>query len=234
MAAELQLPILPSRLYRYRSLTRSGSATAEEISSIRDGYLFGADFSVMNDPMEGLFRSSSLLRKHPDYRRAFKRVQDRKNALGIVCFSETYESMLMWAHYADNFRGVCFGYSSTELEKALPGGSRLVRLAYLDKPPRLSTKDLDQLGTATRRILSQKQYNWAYEREWRVLAPGTGPISYAPAQPLRNIYLGSRIPDAQKELLLDAVRHLHDISIYQMNLDGYVPEWDKMDISRGR
>jgi hypothetical protein len=71
MVAEIQAPIIPTRLYRYRSLSRTGTATAEEIASIRNKYLYCADFTKMNDPMEGIFQSSSLLRDAPDYRRCF-------------------------------------------------------------------------------------------------------------------------------------------------------------------
>jgi hypothetical protein len=233
MAAKLQLPILPSRLYRYRSLTRSATATAEEISSIRDGYLYCADFSVMNDPMEGLFRSSSLLRAHPDYRETVERIKDGKLGVGIACLSETYENMLMWAHYAGNFSGICFGYSSSELIDGLPGNTKLIRVAYLDKPSTIRPNDLAQLPAVARRTLSQKQYSWAYEREWRLLAPVTGRISYVPARPLRNIYLGPRISEPQKDLLLDAINDF-DVSIYQMSLNGYVPDWEEVDIRARR
>jgi hypothetical protein len=229
MAADLELPLLPTRLYRYRSLTRSGTAAAEEISSIRDGYLYCADFSVMNDPMEGLFTSSSLLRAHPNYRTTVDDIKARKLGFGIACFSETYENMLMWAHYAGNFAGVCFGYSSKELVKGLPDNTKLVRVAYLDRPPRISTRDLSNLRSVARRTLSQKQFDWAYEREWRVLARQTGRAPYAPIRPLRSIYLGPRISDPQRDLLLTAVSGL-DVSIYQMSLYGYEPVWDEVAI----
>src|SRR5262249_24274754 len=72
----------------------------------------------------------------------------------------------------------------------------LVRVAYLDKPPTVRTSHADQPRTTARRILSHKQYNWSYEREWRVLAASIGRISYEPDQPLKTIYLGARISAA--------------------------------------
>lgn len=119
MSADLELPILPTRLYRYRSLSRSGTAMAEELSSIRDGYLYCADFSMMNDPMEGLFTSSSLLRRHPDYRVIADDIKSQKLDFGIACFSESHENMLMWAHYAGNFSGICIEYSTKHAHRRL-------------------------------------------------------------------------------------------------------------------
>src|SRR5208282_983690 len=134
--AEVQPPIVPARLYRYRSLTRSANATAQEIASIRNQYLYCAEFTLMNDPMEGVFRSSRLLRSSPKYRNTLRRIRDRKSNVGIACFSETYKNMLMWAHYAGNFEGVCFGYSTNDLISGLPGNASLVRVTYVDEPPR--------------------------------------------------------------------------------------------------
>ena len=54
--AQVRAPIVPSLLYRYRSLIRSPTALEEETASIRDNYVYCAKFSSMNDPMEGFFR----------------------------------------------------------------------------------------------------------------------------------------------------------------------------------
>jgi len=39
-----------------------------EMEAIEDGYLFCAAYRTLNDPMEGLFSSSKLLRESEDYR----------------------------------------------------------------------------------------------------------------------------------------------------------------------
>ncbi len=233
--AKVQAPITPTRLYRYRSLDRSPNAFAEEISSINNGYLWCADFTAMNDPMEGLFRSSALLREADNYRETLRQLGDRKSNVGIACFCEANDHMLMWAHYAGNFKGICFGYSTQALLKALPKDAILVRVAYVDKPPRLSITNLGDMKEAARHVLSQKQYNWSYEREWRVLAtPGE---VYCDRESLREVYLGTRISDQQRELIEQAVRalnsrkmHTKSIKMYTMELDGYSPTWDEVDV----
>lgn len=47
---------------------------------------------------------------------------------GIICFSETFEEPLMWAHYADTHKGLCFGFEvSKEIEE------NLTRISYVSK-----------------------------------------------------------------------------------------------------
>jgi hypothetical protein len=84
--AQVRAPIVPNRLYRYRSLNRSSTALEEEVSSIRNHFLYCAKFSLMNDPMEGFFRPSKLLRGKINYKRIVQSVTDAKSEIGIACF----------------------------------------------------------------------------------------------------------------------------------------------------
>ncbi|WP_323094392.1 DUF2971 domain-containing protein, partial [Aeromonas hydrophila] len=34
------------------------------------------------------------------------------NSCGVASFSETQRNLLMWAHYANNHKGICIGYST--------------------------------------------------------------------------------------------------------------------------
>jgi len=81
----------------------------------------------------GFYRPSRILQGQSNYKRIIRKITDSKSGIGIACLSETYDNTLMWAHYAGNYTGVCFGYSAKKLLKGLPGAS------------------------AARRILSQKQ-----------------------------------------------------------------------------
>ena len=117
------------------------------------------------------------------------------------------------------------------LQEGLPDGTSLVRLAYLDKPPTVTINQANRVRSTTRKILSQKQYSWAYEREWRVLAHTKGRVSYEPEEPLREVYLGSRITEAQRDLLLTAIADM-DVKVYMMGLDGYEPVWESVAVRR--
>jgi hypothetical protein len=182
----------------------------------------------MNDPMEGYFRPSRVLKGQKDYKKIVKRITDSKSDIGIACFSETYEHPLMWAHYAGNYTGICFGYASTTLLDGLPDSAALVHLAYVDKPPLIYPSHARDSASAARRVLSQKQNNWSYEREWRVLA-NVGEISYSPEYPLRDIFFGSRIDANHRELFLDAIAGKR-IKAYMMEVDGYNFYWEELRV----
>ena len=101
--ATIKYYVRPQRLYRYRSLKH----LEREIDAIEDGYLFCAPYTELNDPMEGLFSSSHLLRESEDYRAIRNAIRENKAQIGMCSFSEVHDHELMWAHYADQFRGIC-------------------------------------------------------------------------------------------------------------------------------
>ena len=226
--AEVQEPIVPTRLYRYRSLIRSSTALAEEIASIRERYLYCADFKRMNDPMEGFYEPSRILEGHADFSRIVRRITDSKSGIGLACFSETYENALMWAHYAGNCTGVCFGYMTRWLLESMQHNVFLARLSYVDEPPLIYPNHALDASSAARRILSQKQYSWSYEREWRLLA-GLGKVPYKSGHALTAIYFGSRISFQHRSELLSAIHGL-PIEAHEMEIDGYRFSWTPIEI----
>ncbi len=49
----------------------------------------------------------------PAWRQTYREILNAKRAIGIACFTETYDNELMWAHYAHNYSGICIAYSSS-------------------------------------------------------------------------------------------------------------------------
>jgi len=225
--AEVQRPIVPSRLYRYRSLTRSNDAVQEEISSILKNYLYCSNFTRMNDPMEGFYQPSKILKGKSDYRDIVREITNSKSVAGIACFTETYEDVLMWTHYADNYSGMCLSYSSKELLSGLPNHVNLVRLAYVEEPPIIYPSQVANVESAAIQILSQKKYNWAYEREWRVLGP-VGQVTIGRIQAVKAIYFGSRVNLSHRQKILTKIQGT-DIKAYMMDVDGYKHTWEPIN-----
>jgi len=224
----LQPPIVPSRLHRYRSLVRNAHAIDEEIESVLENYIYCADFSRMNDPMEGFYRPSKLLKGSADYRAILRDITNSKSDVGIACFSETDENVLMWTHYAGNYTGICISYSGSELLKGLSDSASLVRLAYVDEPPMIFPSHAQNADNAAVRILSQKKYNWAYEREWRILAT-VGKVSLGRAKAVKRISFGSRIDPVHRDKILNAIRGTN-IEAYSMEIDGYDHTWESIAV----
>ena len=99
----------------------------------------------------------------------------------------------------------------------------LVRLAYVDDPPLIYPSQVSNINTAATRILSQKKYNWAYEREWRVLGP-VGRVGVGRVQAIKAIYFGSRVSLRHRHRILARIQGTN-IKAYMMEVDGYDHSW---------
>lgn len=87
---------------------------------------------------------------------------------GILCLSEIPNSLLMWAHYADEHRGVVFQFDANhsffdegDLEYDVPSKGPV---DYSTKRPILSHSNLRSTSAFFR-----KSPEWGYEREWRFI-----------------------------------------------------------------
>ena len=111
--------------------------------------------------------------------------------------------------------------------RALPRDVGLIRMGYDDVPPRISVRDMREGEEAARKIFSQKKFNWAYEREWRVLGP-VGKVQICEKDIVRSIYLGSRINYRNRQQIVRVFKK-SDIRIYYMNVMGYTHDWVRID-----
>jgi Protein of unknown function (DUF2971) len=213
----LELPNPPLRLYRFRSLTRDEKSLKWEIDAIRNGYLYCSTSRNMNDPMEGFSRLSSSL--GAQHRSAIKKVESVAAGIGIASLTETNANELMWAHYTTGYQGICVGYRTGRLRRGLSEDVHLARLAYGDEPPRVGRRDLKNINATARKLLSFKKDNWAYEREWRILAP-RGPAKYGDLTCVTRIYFGARLAEDKKRELVGALRDLK-IKFYEMKVTDY-------------
>jgi len=212
--ATIESYVLPPRLYRYRSLQEFD----REMEAIEEGYLFCAAYHTLNDPMEGLFTSSQNLRGSADYRAVRRSITDNKSQLGMCSFSEVRNHELMWAHYADQFKGICISYSFLKLRQSLPAEVSFVRMFYNETVPTIhrSKKDPSQLA---RMVLSYKNYRWLYEREWRMFAP-LGKAYYRDTTCVARVYLGSRMEDGDRNRITDRLKRIK-IKTREMTIDKY-------------
>ena len=226
MPAKIEPPALPIYLYRYRSLHRRagemGNILAREIETLRRSYIWCSKFIALNDPMEGFYRPSSAIKKKSNYV-SDRGVGVRREERSWNCEPERHqENELMWTHYAGNYSGICIEYYADRLRNGLPDSVSLVRLGYDERPPRLTKSDL-QNRQAAHKILSQKKFNWSYEREWRLLGE-PGKVKIDDRNCVRAVYFGSRIAPAYRSKLVKELKK-RKISADAMDVDGYRHVW---------
>lgn len=127
--------------------------------------------------------------------------------MGVVCFTESPDNLLMWAHYASKHEGVCLGFEGLserlDVQHALYAKT-LPRIKLVDLFP---PKNLE----ATKVRLRSKSCHWNYEREWRFIIGETkfssdgDPRRRIPFSPheLRRVIFGCRIaPERRHEIMV--------------------------------
>lgn len=225
--AEIEVYAVATWLYRFRSLRRPGAPDIEaadprkleeELTAIEQQFLWCSNFEAMNDPMEGFYRLPAK-RRSRDEGRFDVMVWNEKSSLGIASFSETWDNELMWAHYADGFRGLCVTFKVAPLLEGLGEGCGLTRVAYGDRPYYLNVRLRRESELRARAALSTKTQRWAYEREWRVIASQSGPAQYGEGV-VATVMLGHRMAENDRTYIRGRLEEA-GITVKQTRIDGY-------------
>lgn len=102
-------------------------------------------------------------------RKLFKTIMSIRSKVGVLSLSERYDSLPMWAHYADNGRGYVAVFNA--LGVVFPGDgtgslNELKQVKYADWFEGMTFDPSTQDN-----LFFSKLSDWSYEREWRVVAP---------------------------------------------------------------
>lgn len=93
---------------------------------------------------------------------------------GTICFSETYDNLLMWSHYGSEHQGFVVAIDPQHFLKKqksdeLPSGLKIRRVMYREsRPTKQSFGYHDYSFGRSHKILSTKSTHWSYEQEWRI------------------------------------------------------------------
>jgi hypothetical protein len=139
----------PQRLYHF-------TAVRFALDDIRHARLKIAQIADLNDPFELRCMNTSA----PQMREAYDSWRHAVSPYyGVVCFSEGWDDILQWAHYADRHRGICLGFDVTGAR------SKFGKVRYVKKKDPCPDKPDTEFVW---RSLTTKFAIWEYEREWRV------------------------------------------------------------------
>jgi hypothetical protein len=134
--------------------------------------------------------------KHPERQlwltQHLRKMIDEK--LGICCFSEIGDSVLMFAHYADNHRGCALKF---RFEFGL---AKKVR--YSASIPKVNAFEPD-FNAFLEGTLLTKHENWKYECEWRMISYPMGPgVMKFEHDDLLDITFGCATSKTDKEYIM--------------------------------
>lgn len=169
-----------------------------------------------------------------------------KNRLSIICLSEDCCINPMWAHYADNHKGVCIEYDFKNISELI-FKHLCFPIEYVEKADNsleLSSLFDDNIKTNSNWILRlalKKSYDWKYEKEWRIIVSQFiadyfndnnhkslyfdeyySDKNYIKFIKPKSLYLGLDIDLKDEKKLIDMCK-FRKISIYKMkkNKSGY-------------
>lgn len=167
--------------YKYRSL----KDIERFFDILENKRLYASLYKDMNDPMEGFYYNNNLLENI-----RVEKIKIEKLRNKICSFSGECDSKLMWAHYADSFRGVAIGFETSE---------NVIPVKY--DGLYLADNSLNN-EILTVNIFHYKLREWKYENEYRVITRIKNHIKIRPT----NIIFGLNVPPLMKEHLITSLR----------------------------
>jgi len=123
--------------------------------------------------------------------------------IGICCFSQTPDNILMWSHYAHNHTGIVIEFT-TDQDKSIElyDAERLLvgyPVIYKSDMPRVSIRNGQDGFDAFQQVLLTKSDNWKYESEFRVLSVIQGPgIHSFDHKLISKVILGAKMDPDEK------------------------------------
>lgn len=137
--------------------------------------------------------------------------EQKKIPCSILCFSENYNDILMWSHYADNNKGFCLEFDANKINTR-----KLYPIMYEKEPPCLPDlydkcqKGLVDITFLQNIYVTTKYKNWSYEKELRYV-DSKEYIEIVPTA----IYMGTNI-DIVNERKLKSYAESNNVQIKKM------------------
>jgi len=117
--------------------------------------------------------------------------------LGVCCLAETATDPLLWAHYAQNHRGIAVQY-----RPSLDPMSLQPHPVHYNATYPIIENFFDREKRDIFSPLLRKSPSWAYEREWRIFRPDAPNRAFQlRPEALTAVLLGMRISDGDREYI---------------------------------
>ncbi|WP_421170364.1 DUF2971 domain-containing protein [Aeromonas dhakensis] len=166
-----------------------------DITYFRNPTIKISNTSKLNDPFERIIDDELMdlvlkeypkLNKVPELIPSFNAVNfmNQLSQIGVVSLSETPRNLLMWSHYANQYKGICIGYKSTFLDnhkerkhETLPTIFHPTKVNYDNSryDPLtdifLANDEQELRKQIVQMSLLRKGNDWLYEKEHRSIIP---------------------------------------------------------------
>lgn len=185
--------------------------------------LYCADWTRLNDPVEGMFVHSHTSKGGNDYKKEVDQIIEEKKKLKVCSLSLTFDCHLLWSHYASGFSGLA-------IEVELPDNHPEVKVVdYRGVFAFVPMAEHRNASETADKVLSSKYSEWSYEKEVRILKRGEW---FDLPTPVKRIICGHRMNPSMFEALRIICERkgitIHRIGIGDEGLDAdHVPPLDQ-------
>ena len=178
------------QLYKYKSLSNF-EFVADILLNKR---LFASDFNNLNDPMEGDFNRDYTSSEYS------KIITDEMRKIKICSLSSNMNNPILWAHYADGFKGICI---EVEIDESILTPHKITYSGFNPIP---SEEDRGLYGIDEKMTpsdwaivaLKSKNEAWQYEDEYRLFSDAK---HISKGLTITAIYFGTRMSEVYKGLI---------------------------------
>lgn len=218
--------MVPKVLYKYKAL--SNLTEMERLLDILEtNKLYFPTYDELNDPLEGAgynieldgWAGMSIIRNADIELRP---IESKKRKYRILSLAEDPASPQLWAHYTNNYQGVCLCFSTCgRFKTAQP-------VQYNKELKKREAYDDEALTQAVEENFFHKQYGWAYEKEWRIIErkKKTNSFFAFEEEDLIGIILGNNLSEEIQKIIIEKLRNKHikmlktriGYSTYKINL----------------
>lgn len=137
-------------------------------------------------------------------------------SLGVTCFTEGKDNLLMWAHYTEEHKGAVLEF---DYKKDVNFFRPLKKVEYAGKYPAYNY--YNDKNNVVSQLMLRKSDHWKYEKEVRLIKHTTGPQAFNPRS-LVAIYFGVRTPKKQVGTLsnlIESMEKYSHVNIYTTKLN---------------
>lgn len=202
---------IPSKLYKYRSLQIVYNENGEKVSDgmercidiIKNHRLYFPRREDLNDPYEGVavpiklgVCGESLYEALGQYHNI---IQEKIDKYKVLSLSATPLNMQMWAHYANNYDGICFEFDRKGIF------TKASAVEYIRKPfATVYEPEFEEMEKIINQNFFYKSKHWDYEREYRIVSKTEEKYIQFNKSQLTGIIIGSKAMEREdvKERLI--------------------------------
>ncbi|WP_352296014.1 DUF2971 domain-containing protein [Pseudoalteromonas sp. 20-MNA-CIBAN-0454] len=208
---------------------------------------FESEFStflhISNTEKRKNFMASDVTQKKEQdvwdsYQRTMDWINNYFSTKRVTCFSYSPIEPLMWAHYADKHKGVCYWFDKTVFDQNYTSGD----VVYSSSLPKLHLDFGRTKNTEVERHLNNfiftKSQSWAYEKEFRFYISSEESVHRFNPEALKFVILGMRSASEVRKVheIVHSFNQRNGVNVRvlyaNMSSDRYEMEINSMTIER--